>query len=158
MGQTDHQTSESIVVFTLEGQKFGLDISTVQRVLRAVAVTPLPNAPETVMGLVNVRGAVVPVFDIRRRLGLPEREVRSSDHLIIAEAGRRTVGLPVDAVNSIAAWERKAAVAAKEILPGFECGEGIEGVAKLDGGMIYIYDLAKFLSIAEEASLDAALA
>ena len=155
MGQTDLQPAgESIVVFTLDGQKFGLDIFTVQRALRAVAVTPLPNAPRIVMGVVNVAGRVLPVFNIRRRLGLAEREVRSSDRLLIAEAGKRTVALLVDAVNDIAGRDGTTAVAANEILPGFD---GIEGVAKLDGGMIFIYNLGKFLSVEEEASLGTSL-
>jgi len=155
MGETDHlsrPSSGSIVVFILEGQKFGVDIFVVQRVLRAVAVTPLPNSPANILGLINVQGELLPVFNLRRRLGLPEREVHPSDRLLIAEAGKRTVGLLVDDVEDVTEWDGKTAASAKELLPA-----GLEGVAKLAGGMIFIYDLAKFLSLDEEAALDAAL-
>jgi purine-binding chemotaxis protein CheW len=163
MGSFDHQPSESLVIFSVEEQRFGLDIATVQRVLRAVALTPLPNAPAIILGLANVRGVVVPVFDIRRRLGLPEREVRPSDHLLMAQAGARTVGLMVDAVHHTVAWDAKAAVGANDLVPGMAGtlpgrGECIQGVAKLDGGLVYIYDLARFLSLEEEAALESALA
>jgi len=155
MGQTDilpQAAGETIVVFTVEGRRFGLGISTVRRALRAVAVTPLPNAPEVVLGLVNVQGEILPVFSPRRRLGLQEREVCSTDRLLIAEAGRRTVCLLVDEVDDVAEWNGETAPAAKELLPG-----GVEGAAKLADGIIFIYDLAKFLSLEEEAALDAAL-
>ncbi len=161
MGSTGLQTSESLVVFDVDGRRFGLGVSSVQRVLRAVALTPLPGAPDVVLGLVNVRGAVVPVFNVRRRLGIPEREIRPSDHLLVVQAGPRTVALLVDAVRHAVAWEGTGAVAANTLLPGLEhaaSGQGIEGVVKLDGGIVYIYDVAKFLSMEEAASLDSALA
>ncbi len=73
-----------MIGFWLDGHRFGLELSAVERVVRMVEITPLPNAPAIVMGAINVEGRIIPVVDIRARLGLPQRAVRPSDALILA--------------------------------------------------------------------------
>jgi purine-binding chemotaxis protein CheW len=131
-----------------------LRLSAVERVIRAVALTPLPAAPESVLGVINMQGQIIPVFNPRRRFRLPEREMDLSDQLIIAQARTRKVALVVDAVSSINENEEPEVVAAEKILPGME---QIEGVVKLAGSLILIHDLDKFLSLEEEQKLDAAM-
>ena len=119
-----------------------------------VEITPLPKAPNIVLGLVNVYGEVIPVLNIRKRFRLPEREADLGDQLIIARTARRTVALVVDTVSDVIALPYEELVAPESILPQLE---HVEGVVKLDDGMVYIQDLDAFLSLEEEQALEAAI-
>jgi purine-binding chemotaxis protein CheW len=131
-----------------------LQLAAVERVVRMVEVTPLPKAPQIVLGVINAQGRIIPVVDIRRRFRLPERDIRLSDHLLIARTARRTVALALDAVTGIVERSAQAVITAEEILPGLEY---VEGVMKLGDGLILIHDLDTLLSLEEEQTLDAAL-
>lgn len=140
-----------LVVFTLDEQRYALRLHAVERIVRTVAVTPVPRAPEIVTGLINVEGQVVPVFDIRRRFCLPERRKNFSDQIIIAYASKRMVALVVDSVNGVEERQGEEVTTADEILPGLQY---LEAVAKLDDGMILIHNLDQFLSLEEEGQLN----
>jgi len=144
--------SNHYVVFSLDEQSFALRLSAVERVIRAVEVTPLPNVPEAVLGVFNMQGQIIPAFNTRKRFGLPEREMSLSDQLIVARARTRRVALVVDAVSGINESEEQEVVTAEKIFPGME---HIEGVVKLADSLILIHDLDKFLSLDEEKALDA---
>lgn len=147
--------SHWFVVFTLDDRVYALRLAAVERVARMVAVTPLPKAPEIVMGVVNVRGRILAVFDIRRRFHLPAREIAVSDLLVIARTSRRAAALVADAVAGVREYPEEAVVEAKSVLPGLEY---VEGVVKLPDGLVLIHDLDRFLSLDEGESLDRALA
>ena len=74
----------SLVTFFLDDRRYGLHLDAVERVLPALDVTPLPKAPEIVLGLINLKGKIIPVLDVRRRFRLQEREIGLQDHFIIA--------------------------------------------------------------------------
>src|SRR5688572_17613003 len=93
--------SSAIVVLTLDEQRYGLRLPAVERVVRSVFVTPLPKAPEIVLGVIDVGGEVVPVVDVRRRFRLPTREVGLTDQLVLARTARRRVALIVDRVAGV---------------------------------------------------------
>jgi purine-binding chemotaxis protein CheW len=143
-----------LVTFSLDDRKFALSVSAVQRIIRVVEVTALPKAPEIVIGIINMQGQVIPVFDIRRRFQLPVREMQLSDQLIIASTTKRTVALIVASVNDVIEIPEEMIIVAEEILPELEY---VEGVMKTEGGMVVIHDLERFLSLPEEKALDEAL-
>jgi purine-binding chemotaxis protein CheW len=138
----------------MDEQRYALQLGAVERVVRMVEVTPLPKAPQIVLGVINAQGRIIPVVDIRRRFRLPERDIRLSDHLLIARTARRTVALALDAVTGIVDRSAQAVITAEEILPGLEY---VEGVMKLGDGLILIHDLDTLLSLEEEQTLAAAL-
>lgn len=143
-----------LVVLTLCDQRYGLPLSAVERVVRMVEITPLPKAPDIVLGVVNVQGRVIPVVDMRRRFRLPERAISLSDQLVIAHTARRPVALAADAVSGVLEYSEQEAVGAQNILPDIEY---VKGVVKLRDGLVLIHDLDKFLSLEEGATLDRAL-
>lgn len=143
-----------LVVFTLGDQQYALYLSAVERIVRVVEVTPLPKAPEIVLGVVNVHGRVIPVVNIRKRFSLPERQIDNSDQLIIANTSKRPVALLTDGVIGVIEQFGKRLITSEEILPGIKY---IEGVVKLEDGLIFIHDLDKFLSLEEEKALGEAL-
>ena len=142
--------SVMLVVFTLDGQKFALQLDCVERVVHAVEITPLPQAPDIVAGIVNAQGRVIPVVNARRRFRLPERESELSDRLMILQTARRVVGMAVDAVSGVIECPLQKIIASDKILPGIEY---VKGVVKLDDGMIFIHDIDGFLSLEEEKAL-----
>ena len=146
------------VVFTLDERFYGVRLSVVARVLRAVEITPLPKAPPIVIGVINLGGRIIPVVNIRRRFQLPERELELSDQFIVAmalgrdshENGGRLLALAVDAVVGVRDLSTKVTTAAETILPGLE---HLEGVAKTNEGLVLIHNLGTFLSLEEESAL-----
>lgn len=145
---------DSLTVFTMDDRRYALPLHAVDRVVRMVAVTPLPKAPDIVLGVVNIQGRVIPVINMRRRFRLPEREIALTDQLVVAHTVRRPVALVADAVLDVIACPVQSMIAAGEVLPNIEY---VGGVVKLADGLILIHDLDRFLSLEEEDLLDYAL-
>lgn len=142
------------VVFILDNQRYAIYLSSVERIVSMVEITPFPKAPEIVIGIINLQGRIIPVINIRKRFGLPDKETDLNDQLIIARTSRRSVALVADAVTGIIGCSDDKVVKAEQILP--KAGY-IEGVVKLEDGMVLIHDIEKFLSLEEEEKLDKAL-
>lgn len=148
------QTVSNLLVFTLDAQQYALRLSAVERVLRAVAVTPMPRAPEIVLGVVNVHGRAIPAIDLRRRLGLPVRALELRDRFIVTRTARLSILLVVDSVIGVSEYEPSEVTPAKNLFPK---ATPVEGVACFTDGMIYIHNLDSFLSLEEERALTRAL-
>jgi purine-binding chemotaxis protein CheW len=142
------------LLFELVEQRFALALSDVIELTRACAVQSLPQAPEVVMGALNLRGQVVPVLDLRRRLGLPEKALDPSDCFIFARVSDRSVALRVDRLLGI---EELTVTPLSEASNLPERLAYVSGVAAVADGVVFIYDLEQFLSGAEVVALDQAL-
>ncbi len=144
-----------LVAFTLGEQQYALPLATVRRVLRMVEVTPLPSAPEVVLGVIDIGGEITPVMSMRKRLGMTEPETSLDDQLVVADAGARSVALVVNAVTGIVERTDEEVTEAAEIVPGVRY---VEGMTRLQGGILFIHDLNRFLSKKEARQLDGVLA
>lgn len=145
----------SLLLFAIDELHFALPLAQVRETVRAVAITPLAGAPGVVEGIVNVRGTVVPVLDLRARFRLPPREVALSDHMILASAGGRLVALRVDRALDVRSLDDD------EITPSSTSGAAfahLAGVARLPDGMVLVSDLEAFFTQGETEALAAALA
>ena len=143
-----------LVSFNLDDQKYALFLSAVIRIIRVVEITRLPKAPEIVLGVINMHGLIIPVFDIRKRFRLPQRDMQLDDQMIVGSTSKHTVALLVDSVNDVIEIPEEKIIAGKKILPGMEY---VEGVVKTEDGMILIHDLETFLSLHEGKALDEVL-
>ncbi len=143
-----------LVVFTLDNQRFALPLSIVERAIRIIEIVPLPKAPEIVMGVINLHGKIIPVVNIRKRFHLPQREISLNDQLIISNTKKRPLAILVDSVLGVFEFPEKKIISADKILPDIEY---VEGVAKLEEGIILIHDIDKFLSLEEEKAIDEAI-
>ena len=142
------------VVFLLDGQRYALQLSTVERVIKVVDITPLPKAPKIVLGIINNQGQVIPVVNIRSRFRLPEKEISLSDQLIVANTSKRQFAILVDSATGIIESPTEEIVPPEQILPHLNF---LEGVIKLEDGIVLIHDLDTFLSLEEEKSLNVAV-
>lgn len=143
-----------VVLFELDGRRFGLPAEHVQELLRAVAIRPLPKAPPVIEGLIDVRGTAVPVLDVRARFRLPGRSLRMSDHLILACVPQRCVSFRVDRAIALVRISDAAIAEASAVVPGIEY---VAWIAKQPQELVLILDLETFLSQAEEESLSIAM-
>ncbi|HID56815.1 TPA: purine-binding chemotaxis protein CheW [Candidatus Poribacteria bacterium] len=133
------------VSFNLDGEKFGVDILSVREIVRMQPITRLPNVPDFIEGVINLRGEIIPVIDLRKRLGMPPGETDKKNRIMVVELGDKRVGLAVDAVS------RVLKVNEDEIEPPPEAvklnSRYITGIAKLDGDFMLILDLEGLISM-----------
>jgi purine-binding chemotaxis protein CheW len=149
------QNSRELLAFEFGEQRCAISVASVQEIVRAVTVNPLPDGPSLVRGLINVRGRGVPVIDLGLRFGAPRRPVRARDHFILAWAGSRLLALHAGSSVEIL----PAASAHSIEVEDPPAGSGfIAGAVQLPNEMLLIYDLDQFLSQAEGLALDRALA
>jgi purine-binding chemotaxis protein CheW len=143
-----------LVAFRLDEQQYALALNAVERVVRAVEITPLPQAPEAVLGMINFQGEIMPVVNLRKRLRLPERGIELKDQFIVARTLRRRVALVADAVTGIVECSASGVTPASAMLPGLEY---VTGIVKMENGLLLIHDLDQFLSLEEDRTLDEAV-
>lgn len=154
MNESIQTATDQIVVFTLDELLYALPLPAVVKVIHAIEIRHLPKAPEIIAGIINVKGQIIPVADIRKRFGLAVHEIDPDDRLIIADTGKREVAIQVDTVTGIKDLVPRQLAVAKKTLP---FAEHLRGVAKIDDELILIYDLEQFLSLDEEKELEQAL-
>lgn len=145
------ESGDKLLLFTLSEQRCAISLSDIERVVPVVFVHPLPQAPAIVVGVINVRGRVIPVLNIRKLFNLPEVGIVLSDQMIIARTSKRTVAILVDSASGVIDYRDEDITAAEELFPGIPY---LKGVVKLKDGIAYIYQLDSFLSLDEEAVLD----
>lgn len=144
-------TATRWVLFSLDAGRYALPLDSVERIVHAAEITPLPLAPEAVLGALDIAGEILPVYDLRRRFQLPAREIRVSDQFVVALTARRRVVLVVDAALGV---HDDASAPFLETEPR---ESAIRGVVALADGLVLITDLERFLSPGETQALDAAL-
>ena len=141
------ERSSQYFVFGLEDQRYALALAAVLRVIRAVELTYLPDAPDNLVGLLNMGGEILPVLNIRKRFSLAHHDVDIDDRIVICEAGVRTVAFIADVVVGVVELDPREVDEAVHILPEME--HYVEGVGKLNDHTVLIYDLNRLFSIQE---------
>jgi purine-binding chemotaxis protein CheW len=156
VGDIVEQSVREILIVELGGQRYGLRASQVRELVRAVAIRPLPSDSTVIEGVIDVRGVVVPVLDLRARLHLPSKAVEPSDHLVILEAGGSggPMAVRVDRAIELFASDAAALEPVHDILPGWE--DAAE-VARLPDGLVPMLDLRRLIATARSAPRPATL-
>lgn len=145
--------SNQILCFTIENIRFAISLACVDRVIRALEVTPIPNAPLVILGVFDYHGSVVPVINMRHRLKMADQPVRINDVFILADTSKRKLALVADRADGIVNPSSNELIKASDIDSGFEA----KGVLRRDDGIILIYDIEQFLSSQEELDFQAAI-
>ena len=142
------EATREVLVFVLGGEEYGVDILKVQEIRGYDKVTPIPAAPAFLKGIVNLRGAIVPVLDLRVKFGLPEPSYDTTTVMIVLRIERRVIGIVVDAVSDVV---RLAASEVKEAptLGSLVDATYLAGLATQDNRMILLLDIERFLSSGE---------
>jgi purine-binding chemotaxis protein CheW len=154
-GAQRREVEREVLVFLLDEEEYGVDILTVQEIRGYEGVTPVPGVPAHVKGVMDLRGTIVPVVDLRVRFGRAEPRYDALTVVIILQLASRTVGMVVDGVSDVVPLQ------AHEIKPAPELGAELgisflREVAVKDGRMLLLADIGKLLALDELDLLDAA--
>jgi purine-binding chemotaxis protein CheW len=144
-----------LVTFKVGGEEFGLDVFSVHEILRWQGVTPVPRAPAFVEGVLEVRGAVVPVIDLRRRFEVPEFGHDDETRIVLVEFGGERLGLVVDSVTEVLRAPETAISAPPAYIKGL-AAEFVRGIVRLEGRLVILLDLDRILSSEERIALEGA--
>jgi len=139
-----------IVTFRLQDDEYGFEIDSVREVRRLKRVVCVPEAPAFVEGVIKLRGAILPVIDLRSRLGLGKQEHGRSTRIIIAGAEEHIIGVIVDSVEEVIGVSPQNVDHPDSVLANVDF---LKGVAKVPGRMILIVDINKLLSLEEKELL-----
>ncbi|MEI8084758.1 MAG: chemotaxis protein CheW [Paludibacter sp.] len=141
---------QEILTFIVENQRFALDINNVDRVIRAVAITKLTDSPKFIEGVIDYYGEVIGVVNLRKRLGYPLHELRTSDRFIIAKTMTRKIAFIVDEVEKLLLPDDKEVSDSKII----DASMQFIKILREDEGIILIYDLENLLNKTDEIELE----
>lgn len=152
MGEANAERKEGdiihhLVTFTLGKEEFGVAIGSVQEIIRATDITAVPGAPGHVRGVINLRGKIIPVVDLRKRFTLPAAEAGDAQRIVVVELGEKRIGMLVDGVSQVI----KVPAGVVEALPeeATTVNENyISGVGKLENRLIIMLDLNRSLLLA----------
>jgi len=143
-----------VIVFTLAHEQYGVEVEKVKTIERIQPMTRVPKTPPFVKGVINLRGVVVPVIDLRGRFGLPESEYTNDSRIIIVSYGEMEVGLIVDSANDVVDVDSDTIVDPPEVVGGIRA-KYLRGVAKLiDNRLLVMLNLQEVLNKAEIVQLE----
>lgn len=145
-------TEEQVVVFALAGELYGLDISRVQGIIKMPEVTRVPRAAEFVEGVINLRGEIVPIIDLRKRFGLGELQIGVDTRIINVEMGDHLVGLIVDAVEEVLNIPSGVIEPPPDLVTTMDSAY-LRGIAKLEERLVILLDLDRVLTLSEQQAI-----
>jgi purine-binding chemotaxis protein CheW len=144
-----------LVVFQLGAELYGCEISRVHEIIRLQSVTKVPRAPAFVEGVINLRGKVIPVVDLRRRFGLATAEHTRASRIVVVEIGDQVVGIVVDGVSEVLRVNSAIVEPPSPVVAGID-SEYLHGIAKLSDRLVILLDLDRILAREERRSLEVA--
>lgn len=142
-----------LVVFRLGKEEYAVDINQVREIIKIADITRVPKAPEFIEGVINLRGQISPIMDLRKRLNLPVSEKDEDTRIIITEVGSSVVGMIVDSVTEVRRLSEKSIDSTPSISTGVGT-EFIRGVGKVDDRLLIVLDIEKILTKGEEKQLE----
>lgn len=133
-----------LVVFDLAGENYGVDINTVREIIRMQQVTHVPDAPEYVEGVMNLRGSVIPVIDLRKRFGLNVTEQTAESRVVVVDIGGQGIGVVVDAVREVLRVRDESVEPASAVITTADSFY-LQGIAKLEDRLLILLDIERAL-------------
>lgn len=142
------------VGFRLENEEYGIPITTIQEIIVMKPITRIPQVPESIEGLINLRGSVLPIINLRRLFGLPPREFDDETRTMIVNVGGRTLGYVVDEVTQVMRIAADQIQAPPLAVAGL-ARRHIAGLARLDERLLIILDIEQLLAPEELEGISA---
>jgi len=145
---------QQLVIFELSNEFYGVEIGTVEGIIKMQPITAVPHAPPFVEGVTNLRGTVLPVMDLRKRFGQPPQTATKDSRIVVAVMGTLKVGMVVDGVSEVLRVADDAIEPPSPLVTTVET-TFIQGIAKVGERLIILLELSKVLSVQEQAQLPA---
>jgi len=140
------EATEHLATFFLGREEYGVDVRLVQEIIRVSEITQVPRAPDFIKGVINLRGRIIPVVDLKRKLGLGDVEVARQSRIVVVKIKERLIGLLVDGASQVLKVPVSTIEAAPDEVTEIDT-TAIRGVAKLAGRLIILMDLNKTLAL-----------
>ena len=144
-----------LVIFQLGGEEFGVEIMQVQEIIRMPDITRIPQSPEYVEGVINLRGKIIVVINLDTRFDLNSKELDDDSRIVIVEVGDNVVGMVVDSVSEVLRLASSSVEPAPEIISTKIKADYLKGVGKLDDRLLILLDLERVLSDEEMSQVAA---
>jgi purine-binding chemotaxis protein CheW len=145
---------QQLVVFELAGESYGINITAVESIIKMQAITQLPQSTPYLRGVINLRGAVLPVIDLRIRFGLEANEASRSARIIIVSIGTLKLGMVVDEVSEVLRIQDENIDALPPTVVSANSGF-LKGIVRIDQRLVTLLELARVLDLDEQAQLAA---
>jgi purine-binding chemotaxis protein CheW len=142
-----------VISFALGSEEYGVDIAQVQEINRMVTITHVPQAAQFMEGVINLRGRLIPIIDLRTRFGMERAERTKDTRIVVTEIGSKRLGMVVDSVSEVLRVPVEQIEDAPDLVAGVDT-EYIRGVGKLDDRLIIMLDLDRVISVGEKAELE----
>src|SRR6185503_7338376 len=139
------EATEHLATFFLSGEEYGVDVRLVQEIIRVTEITPVPRAPQFVKGVINLRGRIIPVIDLKAKLAIGTVEESRQARIVVVKVRERLMGLLVDGASQVLKVPVSSIEAAPDEVVEIDASY-IRGVAKLETRLIILIDLPKVLS------------
>lgn len=141
-----------LVTFKVDREEYGVHIMQVQEIIRLAAITRVPRAPSFVEGIMDLRGKVLPVVDLRKRFALPTKEHTENSRVVVVNIDDMTLGLIVDAISEVMRLPNGAIEPPPRIIAGIE-SRFLKGIGRLEKRLLILLDLDKVFSEDEVSGL-----
>lgn len=135
---------KQLVVFDLADETYGVDIGSVREIIRIQEITKVPRTPDYVEGVINLRGKVIPVIDLRKKFGFQKAEVTKDTRIVVVDINGADIGVVVDAVTEVLRLSSDAVEPPTGVITTAE-SDYLLGIAKLESRLIILLDLQKAL-------------
>lgn len=135
-----------LVIFQLGGEEFGVDIMAVQEIIKMPAITAIPQAPEYVSGVINLRGRIIVVINLGKKFNIMSSENNDDYKVIVVELENQIIGMMVDSVSEVLRIPTTSVDPAPDIIKSGVSSNYIQGVGKLDDRLLILLDLRNVLS------------
>lgn len=156
--KTNNEKEKQFVVFQLDDQEYGIDIMQVYEInrLKEIAISPIPKTPRFVEGIINLRGEVVPVVDLRKKLELQEKSVDKKSRILIIKVEKKMIGLLVDAVKEVIDILENDIAAPPEEVTDIST-RYLTGVAKIEKKLVLLLNVNEIILTVEDSENDKAI-
>jgi purine-binding chemotaxis protein CheW len=141
-----------IVVCELADEHYGLDIAKVFEIIRHQPITPVPRSPSFVKGVINLRGRIIPVVDLRERFGMRQAAPTKETRIVVAESAATRVGLIVDSVSEVLMLPWESVEATPDVAAGADA-DYLRGIAKLGDRLVLLLELGGLFDIEDQRAL-----
>jgi len=152
-GSNAEADSKQYLTFYLNGEEYGVEILRVQGIQGWDTVTPIPHSPEYILGVMNLRGAIVPIIDLRKRFNMPDMDIGKTTVIIVVnthnDGESRTIGMVTDAVSEVYSIDENAL----QPLPDFGgsvSSEFVKGLSTIEDKMLILLDIDRLLDIRDK--------
>ncbi|MBA4389346.1 MAG: chemotaxis protein CheW [Syntrophus sp. (in: bacteria)] len=142
-----------LVTFKLGSEEFAVDILKVQEINKMMNITKIPNAPAFIEGVINLRGKIIPIVDLRKRLGFKDQDYDKSTRIIVVELDGLVLGFIVDSVSEVLRIPENTIEPPPTMIAGIE-SEYIEGIGKVDDRLLILLELKKIFSSPERKDIE----